>query len=185
MPSERKQHQIVEVLVLPDDAALDLILDHGLAGERRLEPDGRLDAGGRLARIAVAPAAVIKLGAAVAPRRLAHLREFLRACVAAIGMAARKQRFDDFTVARGAGELIDRLAIPADAEPVEPVEDGVDGGLRRALAVGVLDPQQHLAAAAAGIEPVEQRGARPADMQEAGGRGGEAGDDAHAARRVA
>ena len=30
---------------------------------------------------------------------------------------------------------------------------------------------------AAGIEPVEQRRARPADMQEAGGRGREAGDD--------
>ena len=27
-----QQHEVVEVLVLPDDAALDLILDHGLAG---------------------------------------------------------------------------------------------------------------------------------------------------------
>ena len=61
----------------------------------------------------------------------------------------------------------------------EPVENGVDGGLRGALAVGVLDSQQHLAAAAAGVEPVEQRGARAADMQKTGGRGGETGDDGH------
>ena len=27
-----QQHQIVEILVLPDDAALHLVLDHGLAG---------------------------------------------------------------------------------------------------------------------------------------------------------
>ena len=32
-----QQHEVVEVLVLPDDAALHLILDRGLAGERRLE----------------------------------------------------------------------------------------------------------------------------------------------------
>ena len=49
--------------------------------------------------------------------------------------------------------------------------------LRRALAVGVLDPQQHLAAAAARVEPVEQRGAGAADVEEAGRGGGEAGDD--------
>jgi hypothetical protein len=42
----------------------------------------------------------------------------------------------------------------------------------RALAVGVLDAQQELAAGVAGVEPVEQRRARAADMQEAGGRGG-------------
>ncbi len=100
-------------------------------------------------------------------------------------MTARQQRFGDFAVPRGAGELINHLAVPADAEPIEPVEDGVDGGLGRALAVGVLDAQQHLAAAAAGVEPVEQRRPRPADMQEAGRRGRKAGDDVHAPRRVA
>ena len=51
---------------------------------------------------------------------------------------------------------------------------------RGALAVGVLDAQQELAAGVAGIEPVEQRRARPADVQEAGGRGSEAGDDGFA-----
>src|ERR1700685_59740 len=80
---------------------------------------------------------------------------------------------------RRPGKLIDNLAVPADAEPVEPVEDGVDGGLRRALAVGVLDAQQHLAATAASIEPIEQSGAGAADMEKTGGRGGKTGDDGH------
>ena len=47
----------------------------------------------------------------------------------------------------------------------------------RARAVGVFDPQQELAATATGIQPVEQRRAGAADMQIAGGRGGETGDD--------
>ena len=62
-------------------------------------------------------------------------------------------------------------------EPVQAVEDRVDRRLGRALAVGVLDPQQHLAAAAARVEPVEQRGAGAADMEEAGRGGSKAGDD--------
>ena len=80
-------------------------------------------------------------------------------------------------MALGARELADRLAVPVEAEPRQPVEDRVDRGLGRALAVGVLDAQQELAAGVAGVEPVEQRGARAADVQEAGRRGGEAGDD--------
>ncbi len=69
-----QQHEIVEVLVLPGDAALDLVLDHGLAGQRRLQPDRGLDAGRRVARIAVAPAAVVEPGLALGASLLAHLR---------------------------------------------------------------------------------------------------------------
>jgi hypothetical protein len=43
-----QQHQVVEVLVLPGDAALHLVLDHCLAGERCLEADHRLDVRRRL-----------------------------------------------------------------------------------------------------------------------------------------
>ena len=49
--------------------------------------------------------------------------------------------------------------------------------LRGALAVGVFDAQHHPAAVLLGVKPVEQRRARPADMQKAGGRRSEAGDD--------
>ena len=55
-----QQHEIVEILVLPDHAALDLILDHGFAGQLRLEPDGRLHADKRLGEVAVPPQPVIK-----------------------------------------------------------------------------------------------------------------------------
>ena len=80
-------------------------------------------------------------------------------------------------MALGALELAHRLAVPVEAEPAQPVENGVDRLRRRALAVGVLDAQQELAADVLGVEPVEQRRARAADVQEAGRRGGEAGDD--------
>ena len=43
--------------------------------------------------------------------------------------------------------------------------------------VGILDPQQELAAVVAGEQPVEQGGAGAADVQEAGRRGREARDD--------
>jgi hypothetical protein len=58
-----QQHQVVEVLVLPGDAALHLVVDRGLAGERGLEADHRLDVRARFGRVAVAPAPVIEAGA--------------------------------------------------------------------------------------------------------------------------
>src|SRR6185437_9950756 len=46
-----------------------------------------------------------------------------------------------------------------------------------ALAVGVLDAQDELAAAVTRVQPGEQRRAHPADVQHAGGARSEAGDD--------
>ncbi len=83
-----QQHEVVEVLVLPDHAALDLILDHGLAGLGRPEPDRGLHAGRRFRGVAVAPQAVIEARAALGARLFPHRREFLRRGVAAIGLAA-------------------------------------------------------------------------------------------------
>ena len=77
----------------------------------------------------------------------------------------------------GASELIDRLVVPFDAEPFQSIENGLDGRIGRAFAIGILNPQQHLAAALARIEPVEQRGARAADVEEAGRGRREAGND--------
>ena len=73
--------------------------------------------------------------------------------------------------------LIIFVPVPIEAEPAHAVEDRVDRFVRRARLVGVLDPQQELAAVVAGEQPVEQRRARAADMQEAGGRGRKAGDN--------
>ena len=87
-------------------------------------------------------------------------------------------------MALGALKLADRLAVPIEAEPFEPVENRVDRRLRRPLAIGVLDAQQELAARVLGVEPVEQRRARAADMQEAGRRRREAGYDLRHLRKA-
>ena len=172
-----QQHEIVEVLVLPDHAALDLVLDHGLAGLRCLQADGRLHAGRRLGRIAVPPQPVIEAGAPLGARLLAHRRQFLRGGVAAVGLAAGQQLLGHLTVAGGAAELVDDVAVPIEPEPFQPVQNRRNRRLGGTLAVGILDPQQHLAASLLGIEPVEQRGPGAPDMEEAGGRGGKACDD--------
>src|SRR5882757_1762797 len=94
-----------------------------------------------------------------------------------IGLAAGEQLFGHFAMPGGAAELVDDVAVPIELEPLQTVENGGNSRFGRSLAIGVLDPQQHLAAALFGIEPVEQRGAGAADVEKAGGRGGEAGDD--------
>ncbi len=140
--------------------------------------------GGASDDVAVAPAPIIEFRAAGGTRHLAHLRKLVRRRVTAIGMPRRKQLLDHFGMTRRAGELVNRLAIPGDAEPAEAVEDGVDRRLGRALAVGILDLQQHLAAAPARIQPIEQRGARAANMQKTSRRRCEARNDrfSHAGR---
>src|SRR5262249_9166837 len=116
-------------------------------------------------------------------RLLTHRREFFLAGVTVVGPAGGKELLGDLPVPRRAGELEHDLAIPGEAEPGEAVDDRVDCGGGRALAVGVLDPQQHLSAGMAGEQPVEQRCAPAADMEKAGRRGREAGDDGFAHRR--
>src|SRR5207249_3559771 len=163
--------------ILPDHTALHLILDHRLSLARGLQANHGLDARRRLGGVAVAPAPVIELRAPLGARLLAHLIELLLARVAAIGAPSREQLLGYLAVPDSAGKLEDDVAVPIDAEPGKAVNDGVDRGLGRALAVGILDPQQHLAAAPARVEPVEQRSARSPDMEKASGRGGKASDD--------
>ena len=63
--------------------------------------------------------------------------------------------------------------VPGEAKPVETVEDGVDRGLCIAFDVGVVEAEDHRAAVAAGIEPVEDEGPGATDVEVAGGRRGE------------
>ena len=165
------------MLVLPDHAALHLVLDDGLAGQRCAQPDRRLDVAWRVLRVAVAPHPVIEPGTAFGARLLAHGSQLFRGGIAAIRHAAGEQLLGDLAVARGAAILVDDLAVPIEFEPFQPVQDGVDRCRRRALAVGVLDSEQHLAAAAARIQPVEQRRPGASDMEKAGRGGGKARDD--------
>ena len=78
-------------------------------------------------------------------------------------------------MARRTLELRDRLALPVEAEPGQAVEDRLRGRVGRTLAVCVLDAQQHRAAGVSGIEPVEQRRARAADVQDSRSARGQSG----------
>ena len=74
-------------------------------------------------------------------------------------------------------KLADHIAIVIQPQPRHALQDRIRRLRGRARAVRVLNPQQELAATPARIKPVKQRSARAADMQKAGRRGGEAGDD--------
>ena len=63
-------------------------------------------------------------------------------------------------------ELERRLAVPVDPEPAQRALDLLDGLLDLAARVGVLDPQEALAAAPAREEPVEEERAHAADVEE-------------------
>ena len=58
--------------------------------------------------------------------------------------------------------------VPVDPEPAQRLLDLLGGGLDLAARVGVLDPQQELAALVPGEQPVEEEGAHAADVEEAG-----------------
>src|SRR5699024_7093176 len=64
--------------------------------------------------------------------------------------------------------------VPVDPEPAHGVQPLVVGRLAATGGVGVLDAEDALAAAMAGVGPVEQGGADHADVRRAGGGGAEA-----------
>ena len=172
--------EIVQRVVGPGHFALDEIGDGGLAVQRHLDADHRIDARGRLGGIPVAPAAIVDpRGTAGFPGFLAHLGEFLGRAVAPVGLALREQLLGDFAVPVGVVRLVGLVPVPIECKPAQAVENGLYGLVGGALAVGILDPQQELPAVMLREEVVEERRARPADMQEAGGRGGKAGNDGH------
>ena len=174
-----QQHHVVKLLVGDPDFALDLVGDHGLTLVRRFEPDHGRDPGRGLRGIAVAPASVIAHRPSRGTRRLAHLGELFRRAEAVIGLALGEQVPRYLGVALGVARLVDHVTVPVEAKPFETVDDRRDCLGRRPPPIGVLQTQQEPAAVMAGKEPVEQRGAGATDMEEAGGRGGKAGDDGH------
>ena len=63
--------------------------------------------------------------------------------------------------------------IPVEAQPAKTLEDAVDEFRTIAIHIGVFDSQNKRATLIAREQPVEQGGARAADVQIAGGRGRE------------
>ena len=58
-----------------------------------------------------------------------------------------------------------RPLIPIQAEPAQPFEDYIHSFLCIARVVGVFDAKDERAAGVARVEPIEQSGARPANVQ--------------------
>lgn len=77
-------------------------------------------------------------------------------------------------LAVGAGGAADVGAfVPWQAEPLQRLVDLGLGAGDEAAPIGVFDAQDELASGLAGEQEVVQGGARPADVQSAGGRGSE------------
>ncbi len=174
-----QDYQIVELGIDDRHLSLDLVTDRRRAVLRRLQPDRRRNPGRSLGRIAIAPRAVIADRALLGSRPLAHRLQLGRGAIAVIGVSRGEQLPRDFSVTRGALELVDDFAVPPEAQPVEPVDDRRHCLRRRPDAVGILDAQQEFAPVVPRKEPIEQRCARPADMQKPGRRRGETDHDAH------
>jgi hypothetical protein len=168
------------------DRAAHQIVDAADAVARHLEPHRRGPALGfescPLGRGLGCPAAARDIGAL---RRLglgALGLGFFGTRVVAVGNSRSEELLDRRLIERQAlGLVVGRVRpadlgpfVPVDPQPTETVEDRGQRIGQIPLRVGVVDPQDELAAMAAGEEPVEQRRAHPADVQVTGGRGGEA-----------
>ena len=68
-------------------------------------------------------------------------------------------------------ELEHDVAVPIEPSHFRPSRMAAIAGSVDRAAIGVLDPQQEPAAVLAGVEPVEQRGACTADVEEPRGDG--------------
>src|SRR6185437_14767384 len=92
---------------------------------------------------------------------------------AAVGLALSQEPLGIGLMPCRVCSLEERPFVPADAEPVQPIQNDFGVLLRASLTVGVLDPKHVSAAGMPGVQPVEERGARSTDVQVAGGRWGE------------
>src|ERR1019366_2324955 len=146
----------------------------GAAAFRHGETDGSGFAG-ITARLRVfwrdtAALAIVLRIATLGLRLRAPLLQFFLCTEAVVGMAAFDQAQRGVAVQIHALRLEVRALIPIDAQPAQPDEDAFHHLRRRALEVSVLDAEDERASVMSREQPVEQRGARPADMQVAGRR---------------
>src|ERR1019366_10627028 len=87
----------------------------------------------------------------------------------AIRQSPLKDRVGDLAMqGKALGLLV--LLVPAEVEPAQTFEDGVDGGFGVALDIRVIQAEDHGSSVAPGVEPVEDEGAGTADVQTPGGR---------------
>ena len=171
---ERKIWENTQFLIAKHYSALDQIVDHRFTLERASKSDNKGLIFTRW-RLAIAPWRTDSLtdGASVFP----HGSHLFDGHVTAIGMASRDKCVHCGAMGVSPGMLIDGRRIGIEAEPREPIQNHLYGALGRPLTVRVFDAQKKLPAVVTGIEPIEQRRPRRADVHGAGGRGGDTGDD--------
>src|SRR5512139_1075930 len=112
-----QQDEVVEVLVLPDHASLNLVVNDRFTCQRCLEADHRVNSGGYVLGVEITAAAVIEPCTTLGPRLLPHCCEFFLAAIATIGVAGAKQLLRDLTMTGGARELENDFAVPGEPEP--------------------------------------------------------------------
>jgi hypothetical protein len=166
--------------------AADQILKRHVEVLRHAEADD-----GALARLHPAPCLVggqaaagpVILGRPSGREVAAAIRlQLLRRAEAVVGMTRGEQlvgvgriEMQALRLAVGPARAADvRPFVPVQAEPAEVFENALLGLLRRTLGVGVLDAEDERAVVPAREQPVEERGARVADVELTGGAGGEA-----------
>ena len=168
--------EVVQLAVVDHDAALDQVVDHHRAVERRLETHHRRNAGRRRG-LGIAPAPVVAGLLAARGLLLAHGFQFFLAGVAVVSLAFLEQLLEHFAVAIHALHLVERAFVVVQPEPRHGVQNDLGVFRRGALQVGILDAQYEGALVAPGEGPGKQRGAGAAEVQVAGGAGSETGTD--------
>ena len=178
-----RHHEVLDLGMVEGDRSADHVVDHGLAGQWNGEPPYRgapLGLEGRDLLGCVVAAATDHRRLLVGPGLGTHGIELLGRLPGGVHRAGVLQRVDAVAVDGLALALAEGALVPVEAHPPEHPQDlGLALG-RGALAVGVLHAEDERSTRVSGRKPVEQRGARAADMQ----RSGRAGREAHAQRSV-
>src|SRR5207237_10254505 len=152
--------EIVELGVRELDRPFDEVMPADRALFRRAEADHRWPPGGRHqpARLGAlgTPAAVVARLLAARALLGAKLIQLLLRRPAAIRMAGGDELLSDLLVAREPLHLEERTLVPVDAKPAHAVDDCRHRGLRGAVEVGGLHPQDAPAGRAARRGPGEE-----------------------------
>ena len=155
--------EVVELVVLEGDGAMDQVVEDGLAGAGHLEANDRLAALVDVllddVRKQVAAASGVGEGLALGRGGLAQLVELLLAAEAVVGVPGVEQLLGSRLVGVEAlhlevgavGAADSGTFIPVQAEPAHAVENRLDGLLGRAGDVGIFDAQHEGSAQMTGI----------------------------------
>ena len=164
-----QDHEIVERIVLERHIAPQRISRYGLTIQWRLEPHNRGDSAAfRLGPLVGRQGATVPVVARRLFLRLlflAHPVQPLPRAVAAVRPVARDETFgvllkylDAFRLhVRSVRAAYVRAFVPIEAEPPQRLHLNFNALLHESRTVGVLDPQDELAAFVLGQQPIEQR----------------------------